>query len=52
MSNDHLTAPLLSAAMDEIITLRNRIEALEEENAQLRRDLSHARAMIAIWRQY
>jgi hypothetical protein len=27
--NDHLTKPMLSAAMDEIINLRARIEALE-----------------------
>jgi hypothetical protein len=29
MNNDHLTAPMLSAAMDEVILLRNRIETLE-----------------------
>jgi len=29
MSNDHLTGPMLSASMDEVIRLRTRIEALE-----------------------
>ena len=27
--NDHLTEPMLSASMDEVIRLRTRIEALE-----------------------
>lgn len=29
MNNDHLTAPMLSAAMDEVIALRTRVEELE-----------------------
>jgi len=29
MNNDHLTGPMLSASMDEVIRLRTRIEALE-----------------------
>ena len=40
--NDHLTEPMLSASMDEVIRLRTRIEALEAALREARQYVSDA----------
>jgi hypothetical protein len=50
MNNDHLTAPMLSAAMDEVIRLRIRVEALEAALREIEDCLDYVEDKGVVWK--